>query len=138
MACLLAVFLDVRTVPCVSRNILGLHQGTPYYFKRDSNVSWMTQSRRLQVEHRELTPQVAFVALALFNLLRFPLAMLPMLITSMVQAQVSVTRLTKFLLESETNPSNVERLPPPPPGRAVKGEVVVSVEQGMFAWSLEG
>lgn len=44
-----------------------------------------------------LTPEKAFVALSLFNLLRFPLVMLPMLIASIVQAQVSMARVVKFL-----------------------------------------
>ena len=34
-----------------------------------------------------LTPDKAFVALSLFNILRFPLAMLPMLISNLVQVQ---------------------------------------------------
>jgi hypothetical protein len=104
-------------------------------------VEWSLISslpRLRQVEGNELTPQTAFVALSLFNLLRFPLAMLPMLITSMVQAQVSVARLTKFLLEAETNPSNIERMPPPSLGRATPGEVMVSIDQGMFAWAIDG
>ena len=91
-----------------------------------------------QVEDKELTPQTAFVALSLFNLLRFPLAMLPMLITSMVQAQVSVRRLTKFLMESEVNPTNVERVAVPAMSRANKGDVMASIHHGMFAWSFEG
>ena len=33
----------------------------------------------------QLTPDKAFVALSLFNILRFPLAMLPMLISNFVQ-----------------------------------------------------
>ena len=33
----------------------------------------------------QLTPERAFVALSLFNILRFPLAMLPMLITNLIQ-----------------------------------------------------
>ena len=35
--------------------------------------------------NNQLTADKAFVALSLFNILRFPLAMLPMLITSLVQ-----------------------------------------------------
>jgi ABC-type multidrug transport system fused ATPase/permease subunit len=85
-----------------------------------------------------LTPQKAFVALALFNLLRFPLAMLPMVITSAVQAQVSIARLKKFLLLEETNPDNVIRSPPPHGGPARKDRPLVSIDQGMFAWKLDG
>ena len=86
------------------------------------------------LDGEKLTPQKAFVALALFNLLRFPLAMLPMVITSAVQAQVSIARLKKFLLLDETNPDNVIRCPPPHGGPARKDRPLVSIDQGMFAW----
>uniref|UniRef100_A0A8C6SSY5 Uncharacterized protein n=1 Tax=Neogobius melanostomus TaxID=47308 RepID=A0A8C6SSY5_9GOBI len=44
-----------------------------------------------------LTPGKAFTSISLFNILRFPLAMLPMLIAAMVQVTVSKKRLEKFL-----------------------------------------
>ncbi|XP_006630977.3 ATP-binding cassette sub-family C member 2 [Lepisosteus oculatus] len=44
-----------------------------------------------------LTAEKAFTSISLFNILRFPLAMLPMLISSMVQTGVSLKRLEKFL-----------------------------------------
>ena len=49
----------------------------------------------------DLTPEKAFVSLSLFNLLRFPLAMLPYMITSLVEADVSRKRLTDYLLKAE-------------------------------------
>ena len=39
-------------------------------------------------EHNVLDAQKAFVSLALFNILRFPLNMLPMVISSMVQVSL--------------------------------------------------
>ncbi|CAI5512620.1 unnamed protein product [Closterium sp. Naga37s-1] len=50
---------------------------------------------------RPLTADVAFPALALFNLLRFPLAMIPDQINDYVQAKVSAGRVEKFLLLPE-------------------------------------
>uniref|UniRef100_A0A3B4B9M5 ATP-binding cassette, sub-family C (CFTR/MRP), member 2 n=1 Tax=Periophthalmus magnuspinnatus TaxID=409849 RepID=A0A3B4B9M5_9GOBI len=44
-----------------------------------------------------LTAAKAFTSISLFNILRFPLAMLPMLIAAMVQTVVSKKRLEKFL-----------------------------------------
>jgi ATP-binding cassette, subfamily C (CFTR/MRP), member 1 len=41
----------------------------------------------------ELTPEKAFTALALFNILRFPLNMLPSVISGMVEASISLKRL---------------------------------------------
>uniref|UniRef100_A0A7N6AV46 Copper homeostasis protein cutC homolog n=1 Tax=Anabas testudineus TaxID=64144 RepID=A0A7N6AV46_ANATE len=44
-----------------------------------------------------LTAEKAFTSISLFNVLRFPLAMLPMLIAAIVQTGVSKKRLEKFL-----------------------------------------
>ena len=55
-----------------------------------------------------LTADKAFVALSLFNILRFPLAMLPRLISSLVQASVSVKRLRNFLKSEELDSSTVD------------------------------
>lgn len=50
-------------------------------------------------EQNVLDAQKAFVSLALFNILRFPLNMLPMVISSMVQ--VCVLRLLRTLIPSQ-------------------------------------
>ena len=55
-----------------------------------------------------LTADKAFVALSLFNILRFPLAMLPMLISNIIQASVSVKRLGNFLKNEELDPNIVD------------------------------
>uniref|UniRef100_A0A8C4EG28 Multidrug resistance-associated protein 1 n=1 Tax=Dicentrarchus labrax TaxID=13489 RepID=A0A8C4EG28_DICLA len=59
-------------------------------------------------EHNVLDAQKAFVSLALFNILRFPLNMLPMVISSMVQASVSLKRLRVFLSHEELQEDSVE------------------------------
>ncbi|XP_061080827.1 multidrug resistance-associated protein 1 isoform X2 [Conger conger] len=56
-------------------------------------------------ERNVLDAQKAFVSLALFNLLRFPLSMLPMVISSMVEASVSLKRLRVFLSHEELEDS---------------------------------
>ena len=48
------------------------------------------------------------MALSLFNILRFPLAMLPMLISNLIQASVSVKRLGTFLKNEELDPNIVD------------------------------
>lgn len=78
-----------------------------------------------------LTPDKAFVALSLFNILRFPLTMLPMLVSFMVEAYVSMKRVTKFLLMDELDPGAVKREERPPIG---ENEDVLTVEQGSFTW----
>nr|XP_020011854.1 canalicular multispecific organic anion transporter 1 [Castor canadensis] len=44
-----------------------------------------------------LDAEKAFTSITLFNILRFPLSMLPMVISSMLQASVSIERLEKYL-----------------------------------------
>mmetsp|Transcript_5061 Transcript_5061/g.21923 ORF Transcript_5061/g.21923 Transcript_5061/m.21923 type:complete len:1209 (+) Transcript_5061:252-3878(+) len=48
-----------------------------------------------------ITPERVFVALALFNILRFPLNMFPSLINNSIEATVSSKRLREFLLSPE-------------------------------------
>ena len=48
-----------------------------------------------------LTTDIVFPALTLFNLLTFPLAILPMVITSVIEASVAVGRLTSFFTAEE-------------------------------------
>ena len=55
-----------------------------------------------------LTADKAFVALSLFNILRFPLAMLPMLISNLAKAHASMERLRSFLKGEELDPDVVE------------------------------
>uniref|UniRef100_A0A8B9CRS2 Multidrug resistance-associated protein 1 n=1 Tax=Anser brachyrhynchus TaxID=132585 RepID=A0A8B9CRS2_9AVES len=58
-----------------------------------------------------LDAQKAFVSLALFNILRFPLNMLPMVISSIVEASVSLKRLRVFLSHEELDPDSIIRGP---------------------------
>ncbi|TKC44948.1 hypothetical protein EI555_016270 [Monodon monoceros] len=58
-----------------------------------------------------LDAQKAFVSLALFNILRFPLNILPMVISSIVQASVSLKRLRIFLSHEELEPDSIQRWP---------------------------
>ena len=66
--------------------------------------------------NERLTADKAFVALSLFNVLRFPLATLPTLISSLVQVSVSVKRLSTFLKSEELDPNIVEQNPEPASG----------------------
>lgn len=48
-------------------------------------------------ENNVLDAEIAFVSLSLFNILRFPLSMLPMLISNMVQVSSSFEIYVNFL-----------------------------------------
>nr|XP_043873402.1 multidrug resistance-associated protein 1 isoform X1 [Solea senegalensis] len=80
-------------------------------------------------ERNVLDAQKAFVSLALFNILRFPLNMLPMVISSMVQASVSLKRLRVFLSHEELQEDSVEH-------KALAGSPhSISIVDGVFSWS---
>ncbi|XP_061404841.1 multidrug resistance-associated protein 1-like isoform X1 [Lethenteron reissneri] len=81
-------------------------------------------------ENNVLDAKKAFVSLTLFNILRFPLNMLPQVISSMVQASVSLNRLQSFLANEELDPHNVIR------DRMSDGNSIV-VTDGTFAWAKE-
>ncbi|GMT21941.1 hypothetical protein PFISCL1PPCAC_13238, partial [Pristionchus fissidentatus] len=63
----------------------------------------------LSSDQNQLTPQVAFVSLTIFNQLRSPMTMVAMLINMLVQAVVSNRRLKSFFVSEELNDNNVTR-----------------------------
>jgi len=73
-------------------------------------VSLATFGTFVLTSNESLTAERAFVALSLFNILQFPLSMLPYLISSIVQASVSLKRLTTFLQSDELDPDNVHNI----------------------------
>ncbi|XP_025986918.1 multidrug resistance-associated protein 1 isoform X4 [Solenopsis invicta] len=80
-------------------------------------------------EKNVLTSKIAFVSLSLFNILRFPLSMLPMMIGNIVQAYVSVKRINKFMNMEELDPNNVQHDPSEPHA--------LVIENGSFCWDSE-
>lgn len=77
-----------------------------------------------------LTSDKAFVSISLFNILRFPLIMLPAMISGIVQVQVSVKRITKFLTSREIDIAAVDR-------SNSDSEDVIEVNNGTFSWDLD-
>ncbi|XP_056627063.1 ATP-binding cassette sub-family C member 3 isoform X1 [Triplophysa dalaica] len=75
-----------------------------------------------------LDAEKAFVSLSLFNILRFPLNMLPQVISSIVQASVSLKRIEDFLSHKELDPESVDR-------RNNASEYAVTVVNGKFSWT---
>ncbi|XP_067242985.1 canalicular multispecific organic anion transporter 1 isoform X2 [Chanodichthys erythropterus] len=68
----------------------------------------------------------AFTSISLFNILRFPLAMLPQLISSMVQTNVSKKRLEKFLSGSDVDTTVIKH--------DISNSAAVSISDGTFTW----
>ncbi|KAH6830702.1 multidrug resistance-associated protein 2 [Perilla frutescens var. hirtella] len=74
----------------------------------------------------DLTPARAFTSLSLFAVLRFPLFMLPNIITQVVNANVSLKRLEELLLAEDRI-----LLPNPP---IEPGLPAISIKNGYFSW----
>jgi len=77
-----------------------------------------------------LTTEIVFPALTLFNLLGFPLAILPMVITSIIEATVAVGRLTSFFTAEELQPDAVQTREP----ASSMGDETVRVRDATFTW----
>ncbi|XP_062374958.1 canalicular multispecific organic anion transporter 1 [Sardina pilchardus] len=76
-----------------------------------------------------LDAEKAFTSISLFNILRFPLAMLPMLIAAMVQISVSKKRLEKFLGGEDLDSNAVHHDP--------SFSSAIAVSDGTFSWGKE-
>ncbi|XP_050541854.1 multidrug resistance-associated protein 1 isoform X1 [Daktulosphaira vitifoliae] len=73
-----------------------------------------------------LDAETAFVSLSLFNILRFPLSMLPMFVSNVVQSSVSVKRINKFM--------NCEELDLDAVSHDADERDPIVVENGTFTW----
>uniref|UniRef100_A0A8D3BY82 ATP-binding cassette, sub-family C (CFTR/MRP), member 3 n=1 Tax=Scophthalmus maximus TaxID=52904 RepID=A0A8D3BY82_SCOMX len=81
-------------------------------------------------ENTALDAERAFVSLSLFNILRFPLNMLPQVISSIVQASVSLKRIQSFLSHDELDPNSVDR------NNTATG-TIKPIANGKFTWAKE-
>ncbi|RKP10579.1 multi drug resistance-associated protein MRP [Thamnocephalis sphaerospora] len=90
--------------------------------------------------HGPLTARLIFVSLSLFNLLGFPLAVFPQVITMVVEASVSLSRVHAFLTSEELGKWSVWRLAMPKgeDGATSRDEKdMVVVRNGVFNWDNE-
>ncbi|XP_064519063.1 ATP-binding cassette sub-family C member 2 [Pseudopipra pipra] len=81
-------------------------------------------------ENNILDAQKAFTAISLFNVLRFPMAMLPMVLSSLVQTNVSTARLERYLSGENLDTSAIQHNPIP--GNAVR------FSEATFSWEQDG
>lgn len=94
-------------------------------------VSCATFTVFVLVCDKPLTTDIVFPALTLFNLLTFPLAILPLVITAVIEASVAVNRLTSFFVMEElqddavTIKGAIEEI----------GEESVLIRDGTFTWN---
>lgn len=78
----------------------------------------------------DLTAEKAFVSIALFNIIRFPLFILPMVISNIAQYIVSVKRISKFLKGEELDTTDITRIEP-----SNECENAITIKEGSFTWT---
>ncbi|KAL8828170.1 MAG: hypothetical protein Q9191_002746 [Dirinaria sp. TL-2023a] len=93
-------------------------------------VSCSTFTVFVLTNDQPLTTEIVFPALTLFNMLTFPLAMLPMVITSIIEASVAVGRLADYFVADEIQPDAVLIKEP----AAENGDETVRLLGATFSW----
>jgi ATP-binding cassette subfamily C (CFTR/MRP) protein 1 len=96
-------------------------------------VSFSTFAFYAMFSGHALTSQIVFPAISLFQLLSFPLAVLPVVLTSGVEAWVSVGRISSFLAAKELQADAVDIRTPSTKPKI--GDELVSVQKADFAWN---
>ncbi|CAH1105175.1 unnamed protein product [Psylliodes chrysocephalus] len=90
-------------------------------------VSLVTFATYVLVDDKHvLDANKAYVSISLFNIIRFPLSMLPMMISNLVQTWVSVKRINRFMNAEELDPDNVHHEP--------SEDSPLIIENGTFSW----
>ena len=98
---------------------------TPFF------VSCATFTVFVLTNDKPLTTELVFPALTLFNLLTFPLTVLPMVITSIIEATVAVGRLTAFFTADELQEDAVRFIDQP---SSQPGDESVTIRDATFTW----
>jgi ATP-binding cassette, subfamily C (CFTR/MRP), member 1 len=93
-------------------------------------VSCSTFGLFVLINDDPLTTEIVFPALTLFNLLTFPLTVLPMVITSIVEATVAVGRLTAFFAADELQEDAVRF----EDAALNNGDESVTIRDATFTW----
>lgn len=94
-------------------------------------VSCSTFTVFVLTRDQPLTTEIVFPALTLFNMLTFPLAMLPMVITSIIEASVAVGRLTNYFTAEELQADAITVKGP----ATNSGDESLRVREATFTWN---
>ena len=100
-------------------------------------VSLSTFAVYVSVSDHPLTSDIAFVAIALFGLLQFPLTVFPNVITSTIEASVSLYRIEDYLASQELDPNAVTRSDYRNDPSFTDETPLVEIKNGEFTWSVE-
>ena len=86
----------------------------------------------VNIQDKPLDAATAFTTVALFNIMRFPFAFMPMGLLQYIQSKISLKRLERFLAFPELNEYVME---PPVDGEdAMDVQGIISVKDGSFSW----
>ncbi|XP_045473553.1 multidrug resistance-associated protein 1-like isoform X4 [Harmonia axyridis] len=80
-------------------------------------------------ENNVLDATKAFTSISLFNILRFPMAMLPTLISNLAQTSVSLRRINEFMNSPELDINNVTHEP--------RSDFPLIMKNGKFSWGCQ-
>lgn len=94
-------------------------------------VSCSTFAVFVLTSDKPLTTEIVFPALTLFNLLTFPLSILPMVITSIIEASVAVNRLTTYFTADELQANAVLHQD----AVSHSGDESVRIRDATFTWN---
>lgn len=100
-------------------------------------VSLCTFAVYVSISDHPLTSEIAFVGIALFGLLQFPLNVFPNVITSTIEASVSLYRIENYLSAQELNPNAVTRLDYREDPEYNENTPLVEIKDGEFSWTGE-
>jgi len=93
----------------------------------------------VNIQDEPLTAATAFTTVALFNLMRFPFAFMPMGLLQFIQSRISLNRLERYLGLPELTPYVMDESPPASEGAHVDPETYgqsgsITICDGSFGW----
>eukprot|EP00542_Grammatophora_oceanica_P015908 CAMPEP_0194036992 /NCGR_PEP_ID=MMETSP0009_2-20130614/9365_1 /TAXON_ID=210454 /ORGANISM="Grammatophora oceanica, Strain CCMP 410" /LENGTH=1435 /DNA_ID=CAMNT_0038678979 /DNA_START=134 /DNA_END=4441 /DNA_ORIENTATION=+ len=88
----------------------------------------------VNIQDEPLDAATAFTTVALFNIMRFPFAFLPMGLLQYIQSKISLRRLERFLQLPELEEYVVSDLPDDADGDVSRESGSVTIKDGTFAW----
>lgn len=100
-------------------------------------VSLSTFAVYVSISDHPLTSDIAFVAIALFGLLQFPLTVFPNVITSTIEASVSLYRIENYLSSEELDHNAVIRQDYRNDPNYNDDTPLVEINNGTFKWAAE-
>ena len=93
----------------------------------------------VNIQDEPLTAATAFTTVALFNLMRFPFAFMPMGLLQFIQSMISLRRLERYLMLPELSPYVLDECPPAssegndsPDSYGKSGSI--TIQNGSFGW----